>query len=201
MNLEKALKKDEEFLALLKDEGFACAAYESFCNQVYIDEQRERFSCSWRYAGGMIAEMRDEGEDYLDYYLGDFIERTGLDRVPLHKDKVQEVYNRLGWRLLTVEDQVQDFKTALELLKERRSLPKAETPDWYAAIKGYMKDWDTKCSGDDPVSVVHRAANDGQVTKEEYHFLHDRFFIESEAADILVKQGVVKNKRLTGLSG
>lgn len=194
MNLEKALKKDEEFLALLKDEGFACAAYESFCNQVYINEKRERFSCSWRYAGRIVAEMRDEGEDYLDYYLGDYIERSGLDQVPLHRNKVQEVYNRLGWRLLTIEDQVQDFKTALELLKEKRALPKAETPDWYARIKQYDKDWDTRFAGDDFVSVVHRTANDGQVTKEEYHFLQERLFVESEAADVLEREGVVNRK-------
>lgn len=26
------------------------------------------YSCSWRYAGGLVADMRDKGEDYLDFY-------------------------------------------------------------------------------------------------------------------------------------
>lgn len=26
------------------------------------------YSCSWRYAGGLVAEIRDQGEDYMDFY-------------------------------------------------------------------------------------------------------------------------------------
>lgn len=191
MNLEKALKKDEEFLALLKDEGFACAAYESFCNTAYINEHRERFSCSWRYAGGMIASLRDEGEDYIDYYLGDFIEREAFNRVEQHKDKVQEVYNRLGWRLLTSDDEVHDFKIALELLTQKRELPMGETPDWYLTVKKYIRDWDDRFAGEAPLSLAHQAANAGQISEDEYRFLLERFIIEAEAAAILKKEGFI----------
>lgn len=47
--------------------------YAALCNnefqrqEVWVVLKDQRWSCSWRYAGGIIADMRQEG-DYLDWY-------------------------------------------------------------------------------------------------------------------------------------
>lgn len=193
MNLEKSLRTDPEYLSLLKNEVFACAAYQSFCNEVYINEHRERFSCSWRYAGGLIAELRDEGEDYIDYYM-DFVKGELFDQTEQHKNTIQQIYNRLGWRLLTVEDQVYDFKVASALLDEKLRLPTTSTPDWYVAIKEFIKDWNARFADNNIVSIVHHAANDGQISKADYNYFLEVLIVDAEASDILLKEGFIKRE-------
>lgn len=47
--------------------------YAALCNnefqrqEVWVVLKDQRWSCSWRYAGGIIADMRQEG-DYMDWY-------------------------------------------------------------------------------------------------------------------------------------
>ena len=47
------------------------------------------YSCSWRYAGGMIAEIRDVGEDYLDFYC------SGNESIV--DDEIREDLEKIGW--------------------------------------------------------------------------------------------------------
>ncbi len=47
--------------------------YATLCNNQFVKNdvwpvlKDDRWSCSWRYAGGIIADMREEG-DYLNWY-------------------------------------------------------------------------------------------------------------------------------------
>jgi hypothetical protein len=50
-----------------EDSAFACRVYGSLGN-VEWQHAQATYSCSFRYAGELIAEMRDQGEDYLDFY-------------------------------------------------------------------------------------------------------------------------------------
>lgn len=52
----------------LDDEHRARALYASLCNVVWHHADGSRYSCTWRYAGALVARMRDRGEDYLDFY-------------------------------------------------------------------------------------------------------------------------------------
>ena len=55
------------------DEAYAQNLYAAMCNNGFIRLEvipvlkGEEWSCSWRYAGGIIADMRQEG-DYIDWY-------------------------------------------------------------------------------------------------------------------------------------
>lgn len=55
------------------DEAYAQNLYASMCNNGFIKLEvipiltQEEWSCSWRYAGGIIADMRQQG-DYIDWY-------------------------------------------------------------------------------------------------------------------------------------
>lgn len=56
----------------MQDDDFASKLYCSLENQewryVMSDAPKPAFSCSFRYAGGLVADLRDKGEDYMDWY-------------------------------------------------------------------------------------------------------------------------------------
>lgn len=55
------------------DKLYAQNLYAAMCNNDFIKREmwpilkNQKWSCSWRYAGGIIAHMRQEG-DYIDWY-------------------------------------------------------------------------------------------------------------------------------------
>jgi len=63
----------ELFSEKLKDMDFARKLYDCLCNTVWYNETtHDIYSCSFRFAGGLIADMRDVGEDYMDFYCNGF---------------------------------------------------------------------------------------------------------------------------------
>jgi hypothetical protein len=46
----------------------AVELYGSLCNRAWFDEKNEMHHMSWRYAGGLVADLRGHGENYLDFY-------------------------------------------------------------------------------------------------------------------------------------
>ena len=73
-NLEQDLKASADMVARVRrDDRYAQHLYAALCNmqwqrtEVWPLLKDEVWSCSWRYAGGLIAELRDEG-DYIDWY-------------------------------------------------------------------------------------------------------------------------------------
>jgi hypothetical protein len=54
----------------LQDTEFAIKVYRALCNTRWIDKDNPHnvFSCSWRYAGALIADIRDKDESYMDFY-------------------------------------------------------------------------------------------------------------------------------------
>lgn len=73
-NMEYDLLTTEWILEKVRnDEAYAQNLYASMCNTEFVRNdvwpllKGEKWSCSWRYAGGIIADMREEG-DYIDWY-------------------------------------------------------------------------------------------------------------------------------------
>lgn len=73
-NLEFDLLTTDWILEKVRnDEAYAQNLYASMCNTDFVKNDvwpiltDKRWSCSWRYAGGIIADMRQEG-DYIDWY-------------------------------------------------------------------------------------------------------------------------------------
>lgn len=77
IRIKKLNNKESEFKKIItknlsekvKDESFAKQLYASLCNTIWYNKNTEDiYSCTWRYAGGLVAEMRCKGENYLDFY-------------------------------------------------------------------------------------------------------------------------------------
>lgn len=73
-NMEWDLRTTEWILEKVRlSESYAQNLYAAMCNNDFIKREmwpilkEQKWSCSWRYAGGIIADMRQEG-DYIDWY-------------------------------------------------------------------------------------------------------------------------------------
>lgn len=73
-NLEYDLRTSEKLLAKVRSsEIYAQNLYAAMCNREFQKTELwpvlkgQTWSCSWRYAGGIVADMRGEG-DYIDWY-------------------------------------------------------------------------------------------------------------------------------------
>lgn len=51
------------------DHEFAKSLYAALCNiEFHHPELDEPWGCTWRHAGGIVADMENNGGDYMDYY-------------------------------------------------------------------------------------------------------------------------------------
>ena len=106
-NLEYDLRSSEYIVEKCKNRAYAQNIYAALCNNEFQRNdvmpilKDETWTCSWRYAGGIVADLCGEG-DYLDWYCtgirhddGDLtINYVGEGMVT---DEVQEDLFKLGW--------------------------------------------------------------------------------------------------------
>ena len=91
-NMEYDLRTSELIIEKCKDKIYAQHLYAAMCNNDFTKNDvwpiltEKRWSCSWRYAGGIIADIRQEG-DYIDWYC------SGIKN---DEDLTDEEYNQLS---------------------------------------------------------------------------------------------------------
>lgn len=84
-------------------ESYAQNLYAAMCNTEFVKNdvwpvlQDERWGCSWRYAGGIIADMLEKG-DYIDWYCsGIGGDNNGYVGEGYVTKEIREDLLRLGW--------------------------------------------------------------------------------------------------------
>ena len=88
-------------------ETYAQNLYAAMCNNGFIKREvipilkNEEWSCSWRYAGGIVADMREEG-DYIDWYCSGIRNPDGTEQDKYVgegriTDEIRNDLQRLGW--------------------------------------------------------------------------------------------------------
>ena len=106
-NLEYDLRSTEWILEKVRaSDSYAQNLYAAMCNNefqkldVWPILKDQRWSASWRGAGGIVADMREEG-DYIDWYCsgimqeGHYIEGYAPESVVTNE--IREDLKKLGW--------------------------------------------------------------------------------------------------------
>ena len=126
-NMEYDLRSSKELCDKVKEsDNYAQNLYAAMCNMTWQSREfwqelkGEVWSCSWRHAGGIVADMREQG-DYIDWYcsgIGNEEYGNGLDGTKPVQDEDGRIYqpegvvteeieldlNRLGWRPIPWSD-------------------------------------------------------------------------------------------------
>ena len=79
-------------------------------NEVWTRLENKMWGCSWRHAGGIVADMREEG-DYVEWYCSGMQGDSDADWVDLGHvpegtvtDQIRKDLFRLGWIVLESKD-------------------------------------------------------------------------------------------------
>ena len=118
-NLEEDIRACAWMLKKVQDsETYAQNLYAAMCNNVFQRNEvwprlkDEYWSCSWRSAGGIIAELRGQG-DYIDWYcsgifgVGENDSFQGYVGESTVTDEIRQDLFAIGW---TVEPYPEDIK-------------------------------------------------------------------------------------------
>jgi len=120
-NLEYDLLITEWILEKVRNsESYCQNLYAAMCNNEFVKNDvwpilsDDRWSCSWRGAGGIISDMRQEG-DYIDWYcsgIGSVTYDTVADELHFRSkkfvpegevtDEIRDDLLKLGW--LVIQD-------------------------------------------------------------------------------------------------
>ena len=97
-NLEDDLRSSD-FIVLKckKSENYSQNLYAALCNNNFSKE-KEVWSTSWRHAGGIISNLREEG-DYIDWYCSGISEKEGYVEEGVVTLEIEEDIHSLGWAL------------------------------------------------------------------------------------------------------
>ena len=115
-NLEYELRNTDWIVTRTKEDlVYAQNLYAALCNNQFVKNEvfpilkEDYWSCSWRYAGGILANMREEG-DYIDYYcsgsggLAGDVGDIGYLPEGIVADNIEEDLKKLGWLIVPYED-------------------------------------------------------------------------------------------------
>lgn len=112
-NLEYDLRTSDFILEKVRSsKTYAQNLYAALCNNEFVQAKewpilkKDYWSCSWRYAGGIIANMRREG-DYIDWYCSGIRDRDDVQGYVAESDVTDEIcedLKTLGW-LIVEENQ------------------------------------------------------------------------------------------------
>jgi hypothetical protein len=127
-NLEYDLRSTDWILEKVRNnDNYAQNLYAAICNNDFIKREMwpilkdQRWSCSWRHSGGIIADMQEKG-DYIDWYCSgignkeagyglDHYEPTpdpdGRDYVPesVVTEEIENDLYTLGWLVVKYKDE------------------------------------------------------------------------------------------------
>lgn len=90
--INNKFEKDLSYIqvGLKKDKEFSIDVYRALCNIRWRMKWTPfKYSCSWRYAGGIIARLREQGEGYIDFYC------SGKEGQVT--EKTRKIFDDLGW--------------------------------------------------------------------------------------------------------
>ncbi len=102
-NLELDLCKSDWIADKCKyGEIYSQNLYAALCNNRFFYGEEE-WTCSWRFAGGLVADLRDCGEDYLDWYCSGMNNTKGFVEESVVTDEISLDLMKIGWTIKPYE--------------------------------------------------------------------------------------------------
>lgn len=105
-NMEFDLRTTDWILEKVRaSEAYAQNLYAVMCNNefqqldTYPILANKTWGCSWRYAGGIIADMRQSG-DYIDWYCSGMGDNPSYVSESTVTEEIEDDLQRLGWRVI-----------------------------------------------------------------------------------------------------
>ena len=131
-NLEYDLRATDWILEKVRgNDVYAQNLYAAMCNNEFIKREMwpilkdQRWSCSWRHAGGIVADMQEKG-DYIDWYCSGIRDTRTLSESEqaalteqeqlsykagegyvgegMVTDEIEKDLYRLGWLVVEIKD-------------------------------------------------------------------------------------------------
>ena len=97
-SMQTDMMENEWFRAKVKSsKSYAQNLYAAMCNNEFQKQDTwevladNRWSCSWRAAGGVVAALRDADEDYMDYYC------SGMGGFAMEGENPEDYYKENGY--------------------------------------------------------------------------------------------------------
>jgi hypothetical protein len=104
-DLEKDLFDNQNIVNKCKySKVYSQNLYAALCNNRFFYGENE-WTCSWRMSGGIVADLRDCGEDYLDYYCSGMINLDGSVSESVVTDEIRLDLAKIGWIVKPYEKQ------------------------------------------------------------------------------------------------
>ena len=105
-NLELDLLKAESIIKkCCSSKVYSQNLYAALCNNRFIKNDEE-WSCSWRVAGGIVADLRNLDEDYISFYCSGIGEdyNKGYVRESFVTSEIRNDLLSLGWVVKPYDD-------------------------------------------------------------------------------------------------
>lgn len=100
MDIEQRLDEDLYSSKIIKlkcrDDNYAQNLYAALCNNRFFKEAQE-WTCSWRTAGGIVADLRDCGENYIDWYCSGISDNPNYMPEGCISNEIREDLLNLKW--------------------------------------------------------------------------------------------------------
>ena len=105
-DLEYDLFKTYWIASKCKNSKYAQNLYSALCNNRFFKNDEE-WTCSWRMSGGIVADLRNQGESYLDYYCSGMVDKEGYVSEGFVTDEIRLDLMKLGWTIEPYEPRLE----------------------------------------------------------------------------------------------
>lgn len=106
-DLELDLFKSKEIVnKCIHSDVYSQNLYSCLCNNRFFYGDDE-WTCSWRVAGGIVADLRIKGETYMDWYCSGMSQTQGYVSEGFVTDEVRLDLIKLGWIIKPYEPRLE----------------------------------------------------------------------------------------------
>jgi hypothetical protein len=106
-NLESDLFSSETIVEKCKNSKiYSQNLYAAMANNRFFYGDEE-WTCSWRMSGGIVADIRNCGEDYMDWYCSGMSDKQGYVPEGVVTEEIRLDLMKLGWTVRPYEPELE----------------------------------------------------------------------------------------------